>query len=113
MTTPKGVPREFYDDAIRQRDAAQAMVAQLVAEIAALKRHDLGAFTAPAPDPSTDLGPRTLLAIEEAAGGDQELRNLLVRTALRTWGAEKREFTDPDELDTYVAGLVAAGDQDG
>lgn len=120
MTTPKGVAREFYDDAIRQRDAAIARacvaedrLADLVKELAALKRHDIAApFAGPIPsrDPGDALGPHTRWAIEESAGGDAELQLRLTSSALMLVATEKGDYPDADALDRHVASLIAAGD---
>jgi hypothetical protein len=116
-----GVPREFYDDAIRQRDAAndradrtEERLLTVVAELTALKKHDFLAAPETAQPPVEILGPLTLLAIEDAAGGDQELQNRLLVSARATWraAAKQKEFDDPTVLDHELAARIAAGDQD-
>lgn len=124
MTRPTGIPREFYDDAIRQRDAAleRARVAEdrhakLVEEMVALKRHDVGAMPALGMDPDLlnpehGLGPKTASAIDEFAGGDLELRGILVARAHVLTAEAKMEGPDepPDVTDSYVAYQIRQGD---
>jgi hypothetical protein len=118
----KTVAREFYDDAIRQRDAAmlrgdraEERLAKVVDELAALKRHDVGAApagSAESYDPMDSLGPRTQLAIEEFAQGDPELRNRLIATAGALGAQHRAEAPDAGEgaHDQYVATLIRNGE---
>lgn len=116
------VPREFYDDAIRQRDVAllrgdraEERLAKVVDELAALKRHDVGATPtggAESYDPMDSLGSRTQLAIEEFAQGDPELRNRLILTAQGLTAQRRAEAPDAGEgaHDQYVATLIRNGE---
>jgi hypothetical protein len=126
------VPRSIYEDAILQRDRAEARAAAadarlaaftenaaeryaaLVADVMDLKRHDLGMmakdFDPTTGDPMKTLGPRTQLAIEEFAGGDAELRLRLITTAVPLMATARAEYADGDEADEHVAALIERGD---
>jgi hypothetical protein len=124
VTRPTGIPREFYDDAVRQRDAAleRARIAEdrcaaVVKELVELKRHDIGAlpgvhFNTDSLDPAHGLGPKTALAVDEFADGDVELRARLLARAHVLTASAKMQYgdDDPGAIDKYVAHLIQQGD---
>lgn len=123
-TAPKGVPREFYEDAVRQRDLALArvvkldeLVATLTRELADLKRHDVAAparqpFNVETLNPEYGLGGHTVLAIDEVAGGDPQLRSQQLMRAHSLWAAAKAEEPGASmaDIDAYVAHTIREGD---
>jgi hypothetical protein len=122
MTRSFRVDRALYDDVCRQRDeavqdrrAADARYEALVTEMTALKRHDIAAgpnaTDLNAWDPTNGLGGRTLMAVEEFAAGDPELRRKLIATAHTLTAAERLQTSDPDQVDEIVAEKIIQGDQ--
>lgn len=123
MKRGEPVPREFYDDVVRQRDAAlerariaEERLAELTDRAMSLKAHELSApVTAPAreSDPFTMLGPKTQLAIDDFAQGDAELRNRLINSAMLLSSATQVDEPDLDttELDALVAEKIREGDR--
>ena len=116
------VPREMYEDMRAQRDQAlvdrraiEVRYSALVSQTLDIKRHEMGmvptGFDAARSDPTTLLGPKTNLAIDNFAGGDPELRRLLITRAIyETQSASSGDGADGDAVDTHVAQLITAGD---
>lgn len=124
MTKPSGVSREFYDDAVRQRDAAlerartaEDRLAVLTAAMVELKRHDVDAPAAPSfnldlLNAEHGLGSFTLAAIDEFCDGDPELRARLVARAhtLTTMAKLAEPSATPAEVDRHVGEQILEGD---
>jgi hypothetical protein len=114
----RSVPISFHADAMKHLSAAlesaQASVRALSAEIASLKRHEVGLmprdFTPPT-DPIESLGPKTQLAVEEFAAGDPSIRSYLIGRAALEQAALRASVTDAGELDRQLAAMITDGDQ--
>lgn len=115
------VSREQYDDMRHQRDAALSRAAiaddrlvEMVREVLAVKRHDLGmipsGFDAAAASPDSMLGPMTLMAVDAFAAGYPDLRQQLIGTAINEMAVKRAQGMDTASADEEVAGLIRRGD---
>lgn len=107
------------EDMRQQRDRAQAQLAMLLEEQAALlkdvlavKRHDLGLPPAgwTATNPLDALGPKTLAAIDLQGAGFTDLRGHLTNWALVQMAEATAKHVEREAADEAIAHRIRMGD---